>query len=32
VELTGQNDVDARDIARVLAASVPGVVGVGFGD
>jgi CBS domain-containing protein len=32
VELTGQTDVDARDIARVLAASVPGVVGVGFGD
>jgi CBS domain-containing protein len=32
VELTGQTDEHARDIARVLAASVPGVVGVGFGD
>jgi CBS domain-containing protein len=32
VELTGQMDVHARDIARVLAASVPGVVGVGFAD
>jgi CBS domain-containing protein len=32
VELTGQSDVHARDIARVLAASVPGVVGVGFAD
>jgi hypothetical protein len=31
VELTGQTDDDARGIARVLAASVPGVVGVGFG-
>jgi CBS domain-containing protein len=32
VELTGQTESHARGIARVLAASVPGVVGVGFGD
>jgi CBS domain-containing protein len=32
VELTGQTDEHARGLARVLAASVPGVVGVGFGD
>jgi CBS domain-containing protein len=32
VELTGQTESHARSIARVLAASVPGVVGVGFAD
>lgn len=32
VELRGRSDSHGRDLARVLAASVPGVVGVGFGD
>ncbi len=32
VELRGQSDPQARGIARVLAVSVPGVVGLRFGD
>jgi CBS domain-containing protein len=32
VALSGQSDPHARGIARVLAASVPGVVGIGFRD
>jgi hypothetical protein len=32
VHLSGSTDPQSREIARVLAASVPGVVAVGFDD